>query len=70
MRRLKRALTAIGAVFVSLYIAAWMLMGSPVIRVENHSARQIRSIEVWACSGVGATLVRVVHQPGLGTPTD
>jgi hypothetical protein len=50
MRPVKRALTVIVAVivavFVSLYIGAWMLMGPAVIRVENHSAREIRSIEV------------------------
>jgi hypothetical protein len=50
MRRVKRAWTVIIAVivalFVSVYIAAWMLMGPPVIRVENHSAREIRSIDV------------------------
>lgn len=34
------------AVFLCLYIGAWMLMGPPVIRVENQSAREIRSIEI------------------------
>ena len=47
---MKRALTVIVVVivaaFVSLYIGAWMLMGPPVIRVENHSAREIRSMQV------------------------
>jgi hypothetical protein len=46
MRPLKRALTVIVAVFFSLCIGAWMLMGPAVIRVENHSAREIRSIEM------------------------
>ena len=50
---MKRALTVIVvvivAVFVSLYIGAWMLMGPPVIRVENHSG-EIRRIEV---AGIG-----------------
>jgi hypothetical protein len=50
MRPVKRALTmivaVIVAVFVSLYIGAWMLMGPPVVRVENHSAREIRSMQV------------------------
>jgi hypothetical protein len=45
MRPVKRALTVV-AVFLSLYIAMWMLMGHAVIRVENHSAREIRSIDV------------------------
>jgi hypothetical protein len=59
---MKRALTVILAVIVavllSLYIAAWMLMGPPVIRVENHSAREIRSIEV-AGNGFNARISRL-----------
>jgi hypothetical protein len=48
--RLKRALTVIVAVILGFYIGDWLLMGPPVIRVENHSAHEIRSIEV---AGVG-----------------
>ena len=47
---MKRTLTVIVvvivAVFFSLYIGAWMLRGPPVSRVENHSAREFRSLEV------------------------
>jgi hypothetical protein len=45
-RALTVILAVIVAVLISLYIAAWMLMGPPVIRVENHSAHEIRWIHV------------------------
>jgi hypothetical protein len=43
---LRRALTVRIAVLLSLSIAMWLVMGPPMIRVENHSAREIRSLEV------------------------
>jgi hypothetical protein len=46
----KRVLAGIGAASIAVWIAAYMLNGPPVIRVENHSGREIRSIEV---SGTG-----------------
>jgi hypothetical protein len=42
----KGALAGIIAAAIALYIGVWMLLGPAVIRVENHSPHEIRSIEV------------------------
>ena len=46
MRIFKWTVVAIGAVAILVWTGAWMIFGPTVIRVENDSARVVRSIEI------------------------